>query len=179
MLGFNCRCSFRHPDSSIRSPITVMQARLDVALLGGILGSASAGVFPGPALLAWLRRRFTLQEASIVGLQRSLQVSVQASALTGRFQILGSILTVSLGGVCHCIGCAGDAARMLMAEPAWVAVRRLWAGAHPVSRLQASQRGTGAGSQVPDRHQGVLSLCRWPASRTSGAPRCRQRQPRW
>ena len=52
-----------------------MQARLDVALLGGMLGSASTGVFPGPAVLAWLRRRFTLQEASIVGLQRSLQVS--------------------------------------------------------------------------------------------------------
>lgn len=53
-----------------------MQARLDVALLGGILGIESAGVFPGPALLAWLTRRFIMQEASVVGLLRSLQVSL-------------------------------------------------------------------------------------------------------
>lgn len=43
-------------------------------MLGGMLGPAASGVFPGPALLGWLARRFVIQEASVTGLMRSLQV---------------------------------------------------------------------------------------------------------
>lgn len=54
--------------------VCLAQARLESAVLGGILGADFSGVFPGPPLLAWLSRRFAAQEASVAGLMRSLQV---------------------------------------------------------------------------------------------------------
>jgi len=55
-------------------PLPLPAARLETALVDGMLGAGFSGVFPGPALLSWLGRRFWQQDASVAGFIRGLQV---------------------------------------------------------------------------------------------------------
>lgn len=55
-------------------PLPPPEARLETALLGGVLGPSFSGVFPGPHLLAWLQARFWRQDQSVAGYLRGLQV---------------------------------------------------------------------------------------------------------